>query len=69
MTQEGRLSARLERRVQACRVQDRQIRPADKAREVMGRENRVPKQPNPYCHEKPLSDEDSASARTGNRHR
>ncbi len=53
MTQKDRLSARLEKRVQACREWDREIRPTESPRGE-GEGRKVPKQPNPCCREKPL---------------
>ena len=54
VTQEGKLSARLEKCVQACRVQRRKNRAALDLRGD-GERKQVAKQPNPNCQEKPLT--------------
>jgi hypothetical protein len=53
-TQEGKVSAPLEERVQAVRLKMRQI-PSSQGRAVMGRELKVPKHRNLHCQEKPLA--------------
>ena len=53
VTQEGSLSARMEKRVQASRIRGRQI-PLNEIRDVTGSEKQVTKQMTLDCQEKPL---------------